>query len=93
MEFEGVWIELNNKGTKNTIIGCLYRHPHYNNIEGFSDYLSDCLNKLGKENKEVYIAGDFNIDLLKYETNPREFQGISVSVSGNFREFHLEDIH
>ena len=80
-EFEGVWVELNNAGRKNTIIGCLYRHPHYNNIGKFTDYLNNCLAKLGKENKEVYIAGDFNIDLLKYETNSkyREFYDFMTS--------------
>ena len=31
--------------------------------------MRNSLNKLNKENKEVYIAGDFNIDLLKYDTN------------------------
>ena len=80
-EYEGVWIELNNTGCKNTIIGCLYRHPHYNNIKNFKDYLKNCLAKIGKENKEVYITGDFNIDLLKYETNPkyREFYNFMTS--------------
>ena len=68
-EFEAVWVEINNKGCKNTVVGCLYRHPHYNNINDFSKYINKCLIKLNKENKEVYIAGDFNIDLLKYETN------------------------
>ena len=29
------------------------------------------LNKLTKENKEVYITGDFNIDLLKYDIIPK----------------------
>ena len=32
-------------------------------------YLNKCLAKLNKESKEVYVAGDFNIDLLKYESN------------------------
>ena len=81
VEFEGVWIEINNPRSKNRIIGCLYRHPHYNNIENFSEYVSECVTKLSKENKEVYIAGDFNIDLLKYETNPkyREFYNFMTS--------------
>ena len=80
-EFEAVWVEINNKGCKNTVVGCLYRHPHYNNINDFSKYINKCLIKLNKENKEVYIAGDFNIDLLKYETNTnyREFYNLMTS--------------
>ena len=80
-EYERVWIEINNKGSKNTIIGCIYRHPHYNNIDLFSEYVNNCLTKIHKENKEVYIAGDFNIDLLKYETKSkyRDFYNLMTS--------------
>ena len=28
-----------------------------------------CLSKLNKENKEIFLAGDFNFDLLKTETD------------------------
>ena len=80
-EFEGVWIEITNKGCKNTIIGCIYRHPHLNNIDTFSEYINNCLIKLNKENKDVYMAGDFNIDLLKYDSNARyrEFYNLMTS--------------
>ena len=27
-EFEAVWIEIKKKGSKNIVVGCLYRHPH-----------------------------------------------------------------
>ena len=67
-EFESVWIEIKQKKCKNIVIGCLYRHPHYSNIDDFSSYVESTLNKLNKENKEVYITGDFNIDLLKYNS-------------------------
>ena len=41
---------------------------YYSNIDDFSSYVDTTLNKLNKENKEVYISGDFNIDLLKYNS-------------------------
>ena len=58
--------KLKNLKSKNIVIGCVYRHPRYN-LKEFISYLEKCLNKLGKENKEIYICGDFNIDLLKIE--------------------------
>ena len=67
-EFESVWIEIKQKKCKNIVIGYLYRHPHYSNIDDFSSYVDTTLNKLNKENKQVYISGDFNIDLLKYNS-------------------------
>ena len=63
-----IWIEIkNNKNSKNIICGCLYRHPHYD-LSEFLQYLKKCLKIIAKENKEVYICGDFNIDLLKTES-------------------------
>ena len=81
VEFEGIWIEIPNSRSKNTIVGCLYRHPHNNNTESFFDYLNKCLAQLNKENKEVYISGDFNLDLLKYENKPiiRDFYNLMTS--------------
>ena len=32
-------------------------------------YLENSLKKLHKKDKEIYLSGDFNIDLLKLETN------------------------
>ena len=35
--------------------------------EIFLSYLESCLSKLSNENKEIYICGDFNSDLLKLD--------------------------
>ena len=67
VKFESKWIELINKNSKIIVIGSLYRHPHNNFIE-FVQYLEGCLGKLAKENKELYLCGDFNFDLVKIDT-------------------------
>ena len=64
---EAVWVEIKNPKNKNIVCGCVYRHPKKlkpDYIE-FNKYMDSTLNKLVQENKEVYICGDFNIDLLK----------------------------
>ena len=63
-EFESTWVEIKNKKSKNILVGCIYRHPH-NNFKEFFQYLDETLSKLVKENKELYLCGDFNFDLLK----------------------------
>ena len=68
LEFETTWKEIKNKNSKNIICGCIYRHPH-NNLDEFFKYLEMCLATLAKENKEVYICGDFNLGLLKIDTD------------------------
>ena len=49
-EYEAVWIEIKKPKTKNMIIGCIYRHPHYQNLDDFYEYMNKYLKKLSKEN-------------------------------------------
>ena len=67
--YESNWVEIKNINSKNIICGCIYRHPDDNNMsyEIFLSYLESCLSKLPNENKEIYICGDFNSDLLKLD--------------------------
>ena len=72
------------------MIGCTYRHPHNHNIEAYSDYIQKCLNKLNKEKKDVYLAGDFNIDLLQYETNNKYRLFYNLMTSSGFLPLILQ---
>ena len=68
--YESNWIEIKNKNSKNVIVASIYRHPHdtldvYNS---FLEYLETTLINLNKENKEIYLCGDFNSDILKIDT-------------------------
>ena len=60
-DYESVWVEIKQKFSKNVVTGCIYRHPRYN-FKEFLCYLENCLSKVTKENKEIYICGDFNIE-------------------------------
>ena len=68
-ELESVFIEIINSKGKNTIVGCVYRHPCMNPTEFIDIYLSELLQKFSKEDKTIMLMGDFNIDLLKYDHN------------------------
>ena len=63
---ESTWIEIKNKNNKNILCGYIYRHPKYN-LSEFINYLETTLKKVASENKEEYLCGDFNIDLLKLD--------------------------
>ena len=43
-------------------------------MDDFNQYMEKTLSKINKENREVYLAGDFNIDLQKYDTIPKLLQ-------------------
>ena len=68
-EVESIFIEIINKKERNTIIGCIYRHTCMYAREFNDTYLQNTLEKRSYENKDITLMGNFNIDILKYDTN------------------------
>ena len=83
ISFECLWVEIINEKHKNIICGCIYRHPK-SDVDEFNKYLTKCLTKINREKKECYIAGDFNIDLLKYESNNTYAEFLNTLTSNGF---------
>ena len=67
-EYEALWIEIEGKGQQNILCGVVYRHPN-GSLSIFQDYLNLVLDKIRRQNKQCLIMGDFNLDLMKYETH------------------------
>ena len=65
---ESIFVEILVPGKKNIIVGNVYR-AHRSNTDMFLSDLDNCLTKVNSEDKQVYISGDFNFDLLIYEEN------------------------
>ena len=65
-EFQCKWIEIVIPKASNILVGVYYRHPKKESNDVFNKHLADTLKKIKPENKEVFIAGDFNYDLLKF---------------------------
>ena len=65
-EFDGLFIDLNDL---NIIICVLYRSPSFNSISEFTENLNKKVEFIKKEKKDIIIAGDLNIDLLKYSSH------------------------
>ena len=66
---KSVFIEVLSKSDKNTIIECIYKNPNLAIQEFMDTFLQPLLDKLSYENKNVILLGDFNIDLLHYESH------------------------
>jgi len=65
---EFIFIEIVHENNKNVIVGSIYRPPG-NSLASFNDTLFKILSNLNKH-KHIYIAGDFNLDLLKSNLHP-----------------------
>ena len=72
-ELESQFIEVIQQGSKNLIVGVIYRHPSMNPNTFTNEYLKQLCDKLLLEDKTKYIAGDFNFDLLKTSSHNDTF--------------------
>ena len=56
------------KGTKNFLIVCAYRHPNTDSLN-FIEYIERTLAKIHTNKYEIFFMGEFNIDLLQYDSH------------------------
>ena len=64
-ELESIFVEIINHQSANTIVGSVYRHPSMDGDEFNELALRPFIQKLSKHSKkDIFIAGDFNFDLL-----------------------------
>ena len=71
IEVESLFIEIptfSGFGGKNVIIGCIYRPPD-TDVSIFNDVLSSTVELISNKGKVCVLLGDFNIDILKSESN------------------------
>ena len=82
---ESKFIEIINPKSKNDIIGVLYRHPSMD-TETFNDeHFRPLLQKLACENnKNICIAGDFNINLLNVSSHDPSADFIDILTAHNY---------
>ena len=78
--FESLWVEINTGPRSKNIVVCRsYRHPD-TDVTKFIEYLESVLSKVDK-NKIVCVMGDFNINLLNYESHNDTNEFINSMVS------------
>ena len=83
-ELESIFIKIqNNHQQKNVIIACIYQHPCMD-LGEFNDlYLQNPLDTLAFENKDIFLMGDFNINVLVYD-NSKDSQDFLDRMHSNF---------
>ena len=61
-ELESTFIEIMNP-RKSNLVGSIYKHPSMDLTDFNSNYLSNLLEKVSKEQKSIFLLGNFNIIL------------------------------
>ena len=82
-ELESIIIEIIQKDSKNMVVGCIYGHPCMQHSEFNDKYWKSLSEKLISQNK-VILLGDFNIDLLKCDSNKNVSDLLDIIYSTNF---------
>ena len=83
-QLESCFIEIINSNKPNHIIGVLYRHPIMDQAEFIHYYLQNLVGKLAKENKPVYLSGDWNFNLLQLSNHKETLDFFETMMSNLF---------
>ena len=67
-QVESTFIEIINTKKANIVVGYIYKHPNMDVLE-FNNHLNQMLEKVSKEQKQIFLLGDFNINLLNYNVH------------------------
>ncbi len=82
-EFEALWIDIEGPD-QGIICGVLYQHPKAN-FENVTNYLYSILDKTANENKLLILMGDFNINLLNYESHAPTESFVNIMFTYNLQ--------
>ena len=89
-DLESTFIEIINPKKNNVIIGCIYRH-HNLDLNDFNiDYFNPLSAKLFKEKKTVFLLGDLNVDLSKYEQHSPTNEFLDSLASSMFLPYIIQ---
>ena len=69
-KLESIFIKIqNNHKWKYVNVGCIYWHPCTDSIEFNDLYVQNLLDTLPFENKDIFLNGDFNMNISQYNNN------------------------
>ena len=79
---ESTFIEIVNPRKSNIIVEVIYSHPSMGHAYFNCNYLNKLLENISKEQKSIFILGDFNVNLLNYNEH-NEANGFLDSLAFN----------
>ena len=81
---ESTFIEIVNPRKSNIIVGVIYRHPSMDLADFDCNYLNKLLENTSKEQKSIFLLGDFNVNLLNYNEHNENNEFLDSLASNSF---------
>ena len=83
-ELESTFIEIVNPKKSNILVGVIYRHPSMDLTDFNCNYLDQLLENISKEQKSIFLLGDFNVNLLNYNGHNQTNEFLDSLASNSF---------
>ena len=83
-ELESTFIKTVNPKKSNIVVGVIYRHPSMNLTDFNCNYLKTLLENITKEQKSIFLLGDFNVNLLNYNEHNQTNEFLDSLASNSF---------
>ena len=92
-EFQTMFVEIHNTKSRNLLVGVVYRHPkggENSDTDPFLSNIKKIMTTASKENKEMIIMGDFNLNLLNIDTKEYTANFLQSMLSFSFQPHILQ---
>ena len=83
-ELESTFTEIVNPRKSNILVGVIYRHPSMDLADFNCNYLNKLLENIFKEQKSIFLQGDFNVNLLNYNEHNQTNEFLDSLASNSF---------
>ena len=88
-QLESTFLEIINPKKGNIIIGCLRKHPNMDVLDLKNSYLSQIFETVSKELKQLFLLGDFDLNLLNYNDHQPTNDFLDSLASNSFIPYIL----
>ena len=90
MNWNLLLFKLSTQKKSNIIVGDIYRHPSMDLTDFICNYLNHLLENIFKEQKCIFLLGNFNVDLLNYNEHNQTNEFLDSIASKSFIPLILE---
>ena len=91
-ELESTFIEIINPRKSNIIVGVIYKHPKMDVTDFNNNFLNNLLKKINQEQKIVFLLGDFNVDLMRYNQHKPTNEFLGSLASNSYLPYIIQPI-